>query len=685
VPRFHFTPSARLQRFLGRELIADANLAIMEFVKNAYDAGASEVHVEFLLKDREKTEQVITISDNGTGMTEEEFRESWMRPGFSHKGEAQGNIRKSAGRITTAEARARQRAPLGEKGLGRLASGRLGQLMHVYTRKSRRSPWLHVFFDWAQFEDMYKDLHKVPIPYDYDSEPVDGRFVTGTVVEIETLSLNWAGRVPGRKVAGRPDYRIGRLRQDLALLVQPLGPVNVDFRIFLGSDAQELNQYHGEVSPATPEFFDYKYEFRFEVDDDGAVTVVRELHRSAEMATKVGQEQATVERRALEDLSREFDPENVEARPSTLRCGGFRGRFFYYPESERRFREAYPVPAGVFLYRDGARVDPYGHHGDDWLGARARKASRQGYAAIQPNLLVGYVEVSRDENPDLIDMSNRQGLVENDAYDDFLAQARAEFAHFDKLVFEEYVKPNWETIEEKEQERAQTTVGYNLAMLRAIVHSLRQPLAGLGLDLSVLESLAESTAIPADLRGKLQEALVRARGHLGTMEEVIKKFFSLPSEPEVMLADIRGMVDAAVLRVKPLAASVGASASIRESPDGQVPADPHVLVEVLAELMGNALEATRPPKRKPTASIGWELGDGHVLIDIIDNGGGISDEVRSALFVGGVSTKGRPGVGLLLARMLVASMQGTVSVSRTGEDGSVIRVRLPLSPRARKR
>src|SRR4051794_27081546 len=81
----YFKPAARLQRFLGRELIADPNLAIGEFIKNAYDAGASRVVVEFIVAGRRSFDQIIRIADDGVGMTFAEFRTNWMAPGYSEK------------------------------------------------------------------------------------------------------------------------------------------------------------------------------------------------------------------------------------------------------------------------------------------------------------------------------------------------------------------------------------------------------------------------------------------------------------------------------------------------------------------------------------------------------------------------------------------------------------------------
>ena len=234
----HFEPSARLQQFLGRELIADPNLAIAEFIKNSYSTGATDVYVEFHVADLRPPEQLIRISDNGTGMNLDDFKANWMHPGFSYKVNAVPS-QDAAPRADTPQARRDARIPIGEKGIGRLAAGRLGERLHVFTKRRRRDPWLHVSFDWRAFMDMDMALSKVPIRYDFETEPDDARFDAGTIIQIEELTVNWAGRVPGRKSAGRSDSRVGRLRQDLEILILPLEPLGEDFRVLLASDSSE--------------------------------------------------------------------------------------------------------------------------------------------------------------------------------------------------------------------------------------------------------------------------------------------------------------------------------------------------------------------------------------------------------------------------------------------------------------
>src|SRR5215471_6597176 len=173
-PRLYFEPSARIQRFLGRELIADPNLALLEFVKNAYDADAREVYVDFYVSDRDRARQEIVISDNGHGMNLESFEQNWMRPGNSSKAGAERTPRY-------------ERVPIGEKGLGRLAAGRLGDKMEVLTRSDTGAPYLNVTFDWTFLGEMRRRFNEIPVPYAYSNELSDARFPPGTIGRIPSI------------------------------------------------------------------------------------------------------------------------------------------------------------------------------------------------------------------------------------------------------------------------------------------------------------------------------------------------------------------------------------------------------------------------------------------------------------------------------------------------------------------
>jgi hypothetical protein len=174
-----FTVSARTARLIGRENVANAEGAIIELVKNTYDADASicillfdtiykavpkiisKEEYNFLntknhiigkyYKERNNTYTLISeidnnskhelsfifkqykqliIIDNGDGMTDEIIQEHWMTIGTDYK---QQDIFTKNGRIRS-----------GSKGIGRFALDRLGSKSHMLTKPKNKN----ILFDW---------------------------------------------------------------------------------------------------------------------------------------------------------------------------------------------------------------------------------------------------------------------------------------------------------------------------------------------------------------------------------------------------------------------------------------------------------------------------------------------------------------------------------------------------------
>ena len=101
---------------LGRDSIKDHSTALLELVKNSYDADATKVDIEIF----SETKDMIRVADNGFGMTENELKNSWLRIGYSGK---RTSTKSKLGRRKT-----------GEKGIGRISTDRLGSQLELRTK-----------------------------------------------------------------------------------------------------------------------------------------------------------------------------------------------------------------------------------------------------------------------------------------------------------------------------------------------------------------------------------------------------------------------------------------------------------------------------------------------------------------------------------------------------------------------
>src|SRR3990167_11514527 len=116
----HFDVSSGLKSVLGSELITDDEVAIFELVKNSFDAEAKSVDLFF------GNDQIV-VADNGIGMTYEDLRNKWLRVAYSSKRDTNrpDDFRDDI---------AKRKHYAGSKGIGRLSSDRLGQVVVVQTR-----------------------------------------------------------------------------------------------------------------------------------------------------------------------------------------------------------------------------------------------------------------------------------------------------------------------------------------------------------------------------------------------------------------------------------------------------------------------------------------------------------------------------------------------------------------------
>ncbi len=374
-------PRARLISLLGEELISDESVAVVELVKNAYDADASHVSVRFEGKDPSDPDTLI-VTDDGLGMTFDTVMTGWFEPGTV--------LKKRADRSPS------DRLYLGAKGIGRFAAARLGTALNMETRQEEAAEGVTVLLDWGRFDDQsYLD----EITIDYQIAPLP-HLEHGTRLELSDLHE--------RKHWSEEDFR--SLHNRLSRLISPFetdsGESEVtDFEIDLRIPGYpDLN---GKVEPHKltnkP-----KYRLAGKLSAEGVFTgEIKIDEKTAKKFTnkKLGGKDESVRCGAIEIEIRAWDRDRPGLTPYMLE----------YDQSLRGIRGILDEYCGVSIYRDGFRVHPYGEKGVDWLSLDTRSRQKP-TMRLANNQIVSAIRVSRDGNPDLLDRTTREGLVHNLAY-----------------------------------------------------------------------------------------------------------------------------------------------------------------------------------------------------------------------------------------------------------------------------
>jgi len=360
-----FKSNASVIHNLGRELIKDTQTAISELVKNSYDADATRVDIEFrnLNKDNGK----IIIKDNGEGMSKDEIEKKWM-------------VLSTANKRHNSTSPKYGRTRLGEKGIGRFAVDKLGRRLTLVTKKANESLSLKADFDWEQYSKYDKTLDEIKNPFVYlDPEP---NFYNGVKLIIRNIRNKWTKQ------------KVRNIINELCQLIDP-EEKNKNFEISFKSD--DWPDFNGVLS--NPLAGKETHRIDFEIDSIG--NYLRTL--------SIGNKK----------------PKIIEEKRNSLVCGPLKGNLLYYAKgislakaklSRTQKSQRPETHRGVKIRRDKFRVRPYGEEGDDWLEIKKTRSSWGGKFAVMDKYLSGTIHISRNENPDLRDSTDRESLQENDAF-----------------------------------------------------------------------------------------------------------------------------------------------------------------------------------------------------------------------------------------------------------------------------
>lgn len=395
---------------LGLELISSDPVAITELVKNAFDADAHFVVVRIRgqVVEGSLVDGEIQILDDGIGMDAGVIAATWLEP-------ATANRRRSHFSDTG-------RRVLGEKGVGRFAAAKLGTRFRLES-KARGRKEVSLQLDWTDFEDESKYLDEIVVEW---GEVKEGVFGSGRAVDAWWKSVRGEHLSDGDKprasrgtlltIGGLrspwSETEIAELRRSLSRLVSPFAhekALDSDFQIVLDVPA-EFGLSSGPIGPSA-ELERPHYQLRATVDAHGHARGSLELMR-------------------FDRPEQTIDVDLATSGEGDLKCGPFDIRLDVWDRdatalaeladdkrSVKSIRSVLDSAAGVSIYRDGFRVLPYGESGDDWLGLDLRRVQSP-TQRLSNNQIVGYVLIGRDENPELADQTNREGLVDGAAFSD---------------------------------------------------------------------------------------------------------------------------------------------------------------------------------------------------------------------------------------------------------------------------
>jgi signal transduction histidine kinase len=394
----HFGVEARLAIQLGRESISSSIIAILELVKNAYDAGASLVRIRFNGLGTQAARMVI--EDDGCGMTADDLLNYWMVIGTTNKVKQRRNGGK---RVLT-----------GEKGLGRLGLDRLARYTKLQSIGEGAAEGIELPIDWSRFEKEDVRLEHVRLKIysvpNLRQDPFTNEwrdYPHGTRLVLTGLKDEWT------------ESTLVALRAELSLLVSPFS-AGTDFEIELDSGLG-LKTVDGPV--ATPGSLLQAAQWRVtaSIDEGGSVRMkMTSAHHN----------------RVYEEGPSSWD-QRFPGWSVVPHCGPLEFEFYFFPRkttilgsqtiSLSAIRTFLDANQGLRVYRDGFRVKPYGNpNGEgDWLRLAFRRMSspegvaqdeKPGNWRVGYNQVVGAVFLSREKNAELLDQTNREGLVDGKAF-----------------------------------------------------------------------------------------------------------------------------------------------------------------------------------------------------------------------------------------------------------------------------
>lgn len=399
-------PAARLLETIGRDLIKDVYAAIVELVKNSYDADSPKAKIS-IRYDEIKKSLYISIEDNGHGMDYDTVINKWLVPATDDK---LLRKRSSKGRVLQ-----------GRKGIGRFAAAVLGERVSMTT--TRNGVTTSLMLDMNELSKV-SFLDELEIELD-TKNTADSN---GTIILIEKENLS------------KEDVKnIWTSKQIRKLLVELRGLTAPDevyqlaesqgFDIYHDSFEMELvfgdfpiDDYNNRKISITPfpvlELYDYRISGK--IDAQGTanlyygnqnISALPEEEIKIKVPIDIKNGQCYPGDIFIDIRVYDRDSDSIENIIKRGLKDPVTNEYVGKQEARRILDEYY----GVGIYREQFKIRPYGEQSFDWLDLDKKRVQNPSLK-IGHNQIVGFVYVRPEEVSGLQEKSARDGLMENGSY-----------------------------------------------------------------------------------------------------------------------------------------------------------------------------------------------------------------------------------------------------------------------------
>jgi len=690
-------PYARLLTMLGDQLIKNEQVALIEIIKNAYDADAKIVKISFdnFKENYTKTdESCITIEDNGHGMSADIIKKHWLNPATPEKKRRkEKNLRRTElGRVIQ-----------GDKGIGRFAIFKLGSDIQVVTRARGEDKEHVIVYDFGKYgsdflkeNDDEKDifLDDLSVSFETRNPEVFVNETCGTKIEIKNLKGEWSRKK--LEEIYKNFHTLYALFQDKR---------DIEFILTIEKDGEVIydnNDLNGHIE----QFLEEKSVFQITDGhyDEESGTFYYNLNGSNKELKLTDSEV-----RGLYPYHKIIDMLNKRGGEDKFKtaCGSFNFTYYIFdfsPSSDVPLK--YKLDKGqkniirnnkIYLYRDDIRVFPYGEPDDDWLQIDTSRGRVSAGLFLSTDQIVGRIDITQEGNPDLMDKTNREGLLEEGyATSDLIMLNQIFLSYIRKGPYRRYQEKNKSKKEQDiyKTKKVQKTFDTFEELLKEQPEVLNQ--------LKVLKKEYENEKKYLERRVEITEELagvglsVEATSHdiiafisraNNTLDHLIKEFTFRNGEEETLkdLNSIRGMIAVVGNQLQDIQSLFTSAKKHKENipirdilkklehiykrtlsrekielditEDGPVlsaKTTDAVLLQLFINLFDNAiywLQTVDEPQKKISIRI-----DGYTKeVIFADNGPGISQDDYAYIFEPFYSGKGEEGrgLGLYIARQLL--------------------------------